>query len=269
MERMVPATLRDAVAVYDLTEKQLGALGLEYADGRWWTYEEREAEAAKSPRSSRASSDSSPDLLEGLVDAASPGGLTTPASAPGRAQTWSSVAAGAVLGSAAAPGAAETPLAGAQIPRHNSVDDGEVAARELLQAAATSLGLVMSDKALGKLALAGFDDGDALLGLRLGGPAMYGEIMADLEGAPLNAAERVKLKAFMGVGLVEAPGGAAAPATARPPAAAPLVGAARVPVPMRVIDVLEVEDDEDEEDDDLPPLEPAPRRVAPALTPAR
>ena len=34
LERMVPATLRDAVAVYDLTEKQLGALGLEYADGR-------------------------------------------------------------------------------------------------------------------------------------------------------------------------------------------------------------------------------------------
>ena len=274
LEKMVPATLGEAVAVYDLTEKQLGALGLEHADGRWWTYEEREAEAAKSPHSSRASSASSPDAFMDLFEAASPGGPTTPASAPGRTQTWSSVAAGAIPGSAAAPEAAETPLAGAHAPRA-SVGGGEVAACErrealdLLQASATSLGLVMNDKALGKLALAGFDDGDALLGLRLGGPAMYKEIMDDLKGAPLNAAERVKLKAFMGVDLVEATGGAAAPAAARPPAAAPLVGEARAPMPMRVVDVLEVEDDEDEEDDDLPPLEPAPQMAAPALTPVR
>ena len=84
LEGMTPATVGEAVAVYDVTEKQLAALGFEHADGRWWTYEEREAEAAKSPHSSRASSASSPDAFEGLVEAASPGGPTTPASAPGR-----------------------------------------------------------------------------------------------------------------------------------------------------------------------------------------
>ena len=82
LEGMTPATVGEAVAVYDVTEKQLAALGFEHADRRWWTYEEREAEAAKSPPSSVASSKSSPDAFEGLFEVASPGGLTTPASAP-------------------------------------------------------------------------------------------------------------------------------------------------------------------------------------------
>ena len=63
LEDMTPATVGEAVAVYDITEKQLVALGFEYADGRWWTYEEREAEAAKSSPTSVASSKSSPDVF--------------------------------------------------------------------------------------------------------------------------------------------------------------------------------------------------------------
>ena len=273
LEDMTPATVGEAVAVYDITEKQLVALGFEYAEGRWWTYEEREAEAAKSSPTSVASSKSSPDVFMDLFEEAPPGGLTTPASAPDRPQTYSSVAARAASGSAAAPGAAETPFVRAQAPRVQvEVDDGAGRERrealDLLKASATSLGLVLNDKALGKLALAGFDDGDALLGLRLGGPSMYQELMDDLKEAPLNAAERVRLKAFMGAEVAVTTGGADAPAAAGLPAAAPACSAARAPVPMHVLDVLEVEDDSDD-DDALPALEPAPQMAAPALTPVR
>lgn len=41
--QMSLATMSEAEVVWDLTEKQLNALGLEYADGRWWTPAERAA----------------------------------------------------------------------------------------------------------------------------------------------------------------------------------------------------------------------------------
>ena len=268
LENMTPATVGEAVAVCDLTEKQLVAFGFEHAEGRWWTHEERVAEAARSSPSSGGSSQLSPVASGGLGEDAS-----RLASAHGGSDTYSSVAARATRGSAAAPGA-ETPLAGTHAPRAHG-DEGEAARREgqealdLLRASATSLGLLMSDKALGKLARAGFDDGDGLLGLRLGGPAMYLEILEDLKDAPLNAAERVKLKAFMGVDLVEAAGGALTPPAARPPVTTPGRGKANTPLPMRVLDVLEVEDDDEDDDDDGLALEPAPPSAAPARTPTR
>ena len=278
---------RSAATSADLTEKKLGALGLRFHDGRWWTEEEENAEDEED-----AAARSLPELEDGdtqggvapmgpLTPQVTPGeGTQTPTGSPDPAMTRSGGAAAraAAAAQAAADGSllmlesnAEDFGANEQSPSETASAEQSHVARSMghtagrppaaepaaraavanvagrppaaepatraaeaqaaaLGVAAARLGLRMGQAALGKLMKIGILAPDVIK-LRAGGEAMCLEIIEDARaaGCAMNAVERRELKGFMA------------------DLGGPRVG---LPLPGRVLDVLEV--DEDDMDEDVP-----------------